>query len=104
MIGYGDVESVLFCQCNRTITSNLISPFNCTSFQGQSSFCATRDKNICFATRTEKGCISRYQCLLYDDIGYEVRKTFMKCCSTNNCNSDIDQNTIDDFSEGKPKY
>ena len=99
MINYGDVGSVLLCQCenNRTITGGLTSFSNC---QGETGACATKRNEICFATRTGKGCILRHQCYYFDDYGYKFRKTFMKCCTSNYCNSRIDQNTINDFSEG----
>ena len=102
MIGYGGVESVLLCQCENNHTIIGHTPlFDCQDGIGA---CTAKGNDICFATRIEKGCISRRKCFRYDDFGYEARKTFMKCCNTNYCNIHIDQNTIDDFNEGKPKY
>ena len=100
MIGRDGIESVLLCECknNHTILKSLTSFSNC---QGEGGACAAKDGNICFATRTGKGCISWHECVLHDDRGYAVNKTFIKCCKSNYCNSLLDQNKIDEYGEGK---
>ena len=91
------VESVLLCQCqnNHTINGMYTDSSNCKRA------CAAKRSELCFVTRTSVGCISWNQCQHHDDLGYKSKKTFMKCCKTNYCNSHINQNTIDDFRNGE---
>eukprot|EP00111_Clytia_hemisphaerica_P006082 TCONS_00017634-protein len=94
------VDSTLLCECRKATNQTSIPyNFNCQELNG----CyATGLKNRCFATKTEKGCISWKVCLHYEDLGYALNKTILKCCKDKQyCNSDIVQSDLDLYIKGE---